>query len=144
MRRLPVRAKQFSGFADLSSKVKKYDTRITTNSDVFNWPDNENDDNDEIIPTKQENPLGLVPEDVVWAKNRTEAFWPGRLHGFTRENGKIGASIVWFGADTYSPFIELVRIERFTDAYGIRYIIEIFYNYMNFKALILFELILRS
>lgn len=60
---------------------------------------------------------GFKVGDVVWAKNGTDPYWPGRIYRFAKENRKNGASVVWFGVDTYSPFIDFSRMEKFAESY---------------------------
>ncbi|EJW84440.1 hypothetical protein WUBG_04653 [Wuchereria bancrofti] len=59
--------------------------------------------------------------DIVWARNGMFPYWPGRIHEFVKENKKDGASIVWYGDNTYTPFIEFSRIERFVESYDTRF-----------------------
>ncbi|VDK84661.1 unnamed protein product [Litomosoides sigmodontis] len=64
---------------------------------------------------------GFSIGDIVWARNGMFPYWPGRIHEFVQENKKGGASIVWYGDNTYTPFIEFARIEKFTDSYETRF-----------------------
>lgn len=79
------------------------------------------DDDDQVVPSKAENVLNLKLGEVVWAKSGSDAYWPGRLDAFRKVNGKSGARIVWFGATTYSPFIEFSRLEKFVASYSNRF-----------------------
>lgn len=79
------------------------------------------DDDDQVVPSKAENVLNLKVGDVVWAKSGSDAYWPGRLDAFRKVDGKSGARIVWFGATTYSPFIEFSRLEKFVASYSNRF-----------------------
>lgn len=72
------------------------------------------------VEMSKDNIYGLKAGDVVWAKNGTDAFWPGRIHSFCYKEGKGGAAILWFGAATYSPFIDFSRLEPFIDCYANR------------------------
>uniref|UniRef100_A0A914ZEK4 PWWP domain-containing protein n=1 Tax=Parascaris univalens TaxID=6257 RepID=A0A914ZEK4_PARUN len=73
------------------------------------------------VEASKDNIYGLRAGDVVWAKNGTDAFWPGRIHSFCYKEGKGGAAILWFGAATYSPFIDFSRLEPFIDCYANRF-----------------------
>uniref|UniRef100_A0A0R3S4S2 PWWP domain-containing protein n=1 Tax=Elaeophora elaphi TaxID=1147741 RepID=A0A0R3S4S2_9BILA len=64
---------------------------------------------------------GFSIGDIVWARNGMFPYWPGRIHEFVKENKKGGASIVWYGDNTYTPFIEFSRIERFAESYETRF-----------------------
>ncbi|KAM3725993.1 PWWP domain-containing protein 2A [Dirofilaria immitis] len=64
---------------------------------------------------------GFSIGDIVWARNGMFPYWPGRIHEFVKENKKCGASIVWYGDNTYTPFIEFSRIERFAESYDTRF-----------------------
>ncbi|EFO17696.1 hypothetical protein LOAG_10801 [Loa loa] len=64
---------------------------------------------------------GFNVGDIVWARNGMFPYWPGRIHEFVRENKKGGASIVWYGDNTYTPFIEFSRIEKFAECYDTRF-----------------------
>ncbi|CAG9539686.1 unnamed protein product [Cercopithifilaria johnstoni] len=64
---------------------------------------------------------GFSIGDIVWARNGMFPYWPGRIHEFVKENKKSGASIVWYGDNTYTPFIEFSRIERFAESYETRF-----------------------
>lgn len=75
---------------------------------------------DDFMPTGVENPSNFQIGEIVWARHGTEAYWPGKIHGFNKQYGKCGASIVWLGVDTYSPFIELGKVDRFVESYGNR------------------------
>lgn len=65
---------------------------------------------------------GFAIGDIVWARNGMFPYWPGRIHEFVKENKKGGASIVWYGDNTYTPFIEFSRIERFVESYDTRFV----------------------
>lgn len=71
---------------------------------------------------------GFSIGDIVWARNGMFPYWPGRIHEFVKENKKGGASIVWYGDNTYTPFIEFSRIERFAESYETRFVERSFYN----------------
>lgn len=76
---------------------------------------------------------GFSIGDIVWARNGMFPYWPGRIHEFVRENKKGGASIVWYGDNTYTPFIEFARIEKFTDSYETRFAEEVILLYNTWK-----------
>ncbi|VDM96313.1 unnamed protein product [Thelazia callipaeda] len=63
--------------------------------------------------------------DVVWARNGMFPYWPGRIYEFVKENKKSGASILWFGDNTYTPFTDFSRIEKFTETYDTRFVINL-------------------
>ncbi|VBB32693.1 unnamed protein product, partial [Acanthocheilonema viteae] len=75
---------------------------------------------DNILAVPIEN-NGFSIGDIVWARNGMFPYWPGRIHEFVKENKKGGASIVWYGDNTYTPFIEFSRIERFAESYETRF-----------------------
>uniref|UniRef100_A0A8R1XTW9 PWWP domain-containing protein n=1 Tax=Onchocerca volvulus TaxID=6282 RepID=A0A8R1XTW9_ONCVO len=70
------------------------------------------------VPTENN---GFRIGDIVWARNGMFPYWPGRIHEFVKENKKDGASIVWYGDNTYTPFIEFSRIEKFAESYDTRF-----------------------
>lgn len=72
------------------------------------------------FPAPMEN-NGFRIGDIVWARNGMFPYWPGRIHEFVKENKKDGASIVWYGDNTYTPFIEFSRIEKFAESYDTRF-----------------------
>ncbi|VDM23687.1 unnamed protein product [Toxocara canis] len=99
-----------------ATKVVKINTELSslkTKKEIF--------DESEEVEASEENVYGLKFGDVVWAKNGTDAFWPGRIHSFTRNEGKGGAAILWLGVATYSPFIDFTRLEPFVDCYANRF-----------------------
>lgn len=58
---------------------------------------------------------------VVWAKCGSAIYWPAYIDGFRVEGGATGASLKWFGCSTYSPFIEISKIEPFIDSFDARF-----------------------
>lgn len=87
-------------------------------------------DNFPAAPTENN---GFSIGDIVWARNGMFPYWPGRIHEFVKENKKGGASIVWYGDNTYTPFIEFSRIERFAESYDTRFVKKVILLYITWK-----------
>ncbi|MFH4975609.1 hypothetical protein AB6A40_002318 [Gnathostoma spinigerum] len=100
-----------------SRSRKKCHIGSTTDTDHFERS------NSSHTPPFSSNSSKFVENDIVWAKLGSHPFWPGKVYepSGCDQAAKSTIGIVWFGHGTYSPHVNLDKVERFIENYEKRF-----------------------